>query len=64
MIILRVMHKVYISSDDEFAFHWRKFAFHQKKGFYNQCSNYNPKNLFANVFYYSINLVPQYVLDL
>lgn len=31
MIILRAMHEVYIPSVDEFAFHWRKLAFHQKK---------------------------------
>lgn len=64
MIILRAMHKAYTPSVDEFAFHWRKICISSEKGFYNQCSNYNPKTPFANVFYYSINLVSQYVLAL
>lgn len=64
MIILRAMHKVYILSVDAFAFHWRKLAFHQKKVSIISAQIITQRIFFANVFYYSINLVSQYVLDL
>lgn len=57
MIILRARHKVYPPCLDEFAFHWGKLCISSEKGVYNWCSNYNPKNFFANLFCYSINLV-------
>lgn len=58
------MHKVYIPSVDEFAFQWRKLAFHQKKVSIISAHIITQRILFASVFYYSINLVSQYVVDL